>query len=138
MGNAAAKRSQQQAAFIGAFEKLVPELERNGFIETLIKEAKNPEWYVRTERSSTATLKFMVLKGEFVAITMTFANPGLMKLDVNTYQKVVFGEDHVGELLLSDEQCDALFEAFLDECRRFFQRHKIRLSPSGRRFFLPK
>ncbi|HEX6258978.1 MAG TPA: hypothetical protein VFZ48_05860 [Candidatus Saccharimonadales bacterium] len=134
MAKTAVKLRQQQALFIGAFSMLLPELEKSGFIDALEEEAGDKENYLHDERSRTALLQFCVLRGKFSALAITFNDPSLVPLFVSVHKTVKFGESFWG-VALTDEQCDAVFEAFLDECRRFFQRHKLWLPDDSRRFF---
>lgn len=135
MAKTAVKLRQQQALFLGAFGMLLPELEKSGFIDALEEEAGDEGNYLRAERSKTALLEFCVLRGKFSALVITFNDPNLTRLFISVHKVVEFGEPFWGGVALTDEQCDALFEAFLDECRRFFQRHKLWLPAHSRKFF---
>ncbi|HEX6258972.1 MAG TPA: hypothetical protein VFZ48_05830 [Candidatus Saccharimonadales bacterium] len=126
---------QQHAAFIGAFSMLLRELVRSDFVKKLRRDAGDEHWFTRPEKSTTSELAFHILiTDELTSLTLSMARRDLPKVNVSE-ASAYFGNFPSEGVVLTDEQFKKLFEAFLDECRRIFQRHNVRPSGRGREFF---
>lgn len=125
---------QQQAAFIGAYGALLEALETAGFADTMRREAWGKDWYIHREASTTATMEFSFIGRKGTAsIGLVMKRPGLPTLSLSRVA-VTFGELELPHAL-GDEEFAELFEAFLSECRKLFQRYNIEPSSEVRSLF---